>query len=60
MVTVARLTSTLKMEMILSTETLVAAYKTIWRDEPKDQKRHFHGSENLKSQIDKLYFKGRA
>jgi hypothetical protein len=43
------LTSTLKMEVIRSSETLVSSFKTIRCHNPEDRNPHSHGSENLKT-----------
>jgi hypothetical protein len=38
---------TLKMEAILSSETLVTTYKTTWCHNPEDPNRHHYSQENL-------------
>jgi hypothetical protein len=39
----------LKMEAVCSSETLLSTYKSTRRYNPKDQHRHLHRRENLKS-----------
>jgi hypothetical protein len=39
------------MEAVCSSETLVSTYKFTWHYNPKDQNRHLHRRDNLKSHI---------
>jgi hypothetical protein len=51
------ISSTLKMEAICSSETSVATQQTTRRHIPEDDTLHNHLCENLKSYVDKFYFK---
>jgi hypothetical protein len=47
----------LKMETICVSETLASTYESTWRQNPKQERRHPHRRENLKTQSSELCLK---